>query len=53
MHQFAGITGYPDGHTEPRHAFREALAAPLHEQLLRWEGAVAPEGAVEVTRDGK
>lgn len=49
MHQFAGIANYPNDYTEPRHAFREELAAPLHDRLLRREGAVAPEGAVEVT----
>ncbi len=48
MHQFSGIPNYPGGRSEARHAFREALAAPLHDRSLRKEGAVAPEGAVEV-----
>ncbi len=49
MHQFAGVPGYPAGHTEPRHAFREALAAPLHSVSLRRPEARAPQGVVQVT----
>ena len=48
MHQFTGIANYPAGYSEPRHAFRAALAAPLHDRSLRRAGAVAPEGAVEI-----
>ncbi len=51
MHQFAGIAGYPRGHTEPRHAFREELATPLHQRLLRREGAAPPLVGVEVTEE--
>jgi hypothetical protein len=49
MHQFAGIPNYPAGHTEPRHAFRAALAAPLHDRSLRRPDAGPPVGAVEIT----
>ncbi|HEY3396747.1 MAG TPA: hypothetical protein VGM19_03720 [Armatimonadota bacterium] len=49
MPQFAGVSGYPDGYSEPREAFREHLASPLHDRSLRRADAVAPAGAVTLT----
>ena len=49
--ELKGVAGYPEGFSEPRDAYRQALQSPLHDRSYLHGEAQVPAGAVHLTSD--